>query len=150
MSESDEFWMRRALQLADRAMSLDEVPVGAVLVLAETEVGTGFNRSISSCDPSAHAEMVALRAAGLRLNNYRLPQTTLYVTMEPCPMCLGAALHARVGRVVFGASDTRWGAAGSVLNLACGGDFNHSLRVTGGVLAMEAAGRLQQFFRARR
>ena len=151
MSELDEYWMARALDLADRAAAMGEVPVGAVIVLADAEIGAGFNRPIASYDPTAHAEIVALRAAGARLGNYRLPGTTLYVTMEPCPMCLGAMLHARIARVVFGATDTRWGAAGSILDLTrCGGAFNHTLSITGGVLAEEASARLRRFFRARR
>ena len=148
--QTDVHWMQRALSLADRAAELGEVPVGAVVVREGIEIGAGFNRPISTSDPSAHAEMVALRAAALGQQNYRLPDTTLYVTMEPCPMCLGAIVHARVKRVVFGAADTRWGAAGSVLSLDAAGLFNHDLEVSGGVLAEEAAGRLKSFFKARR
>ena len=106
-----------ALSLADKAKVAGEVPVGAVVVFDEREIGAGFNRPISTADPSAHAEIVALRAAAKALGNYRLPGTTLYVTLEPCPMCAGAIVQARVDRVVFGAADDRWGAAGSVFDV---------------------------------
>lgn len=148
---SDIRWMRRALELAALAGQRGEVPVGAV-VIDETgaEIGAGYNRPIASRDPSAHAEMVALRAAAIARDNYRLPATTLYVTMEPCPMCFGALVQARVATVVYGASDTRWGALGSVVNLTEAAPLNHRLALRGGVLADEAAAMLRAFFKARR
>ena len=142
--------MTRALAFADRAAECGEVPVGAVVVLDGEEIGSGFNRPIMACDPSAHAEVVALRAAAIRQSNYRLPGSTLYATMEPCPMCFGALVQARVARVVYGATDSRWGVLGSVIDLGQAGHFNHQVDVTGGVLADECAGRLRQFFRSRR
>ena len=146
----DERWMRKALELADLGAARGEVPVGAVLVRDGAELGCGYNRPIGSHDPSAHAEIVAIRAAAIHEANYRLPGTTLYVTLEPCPMCLGALIHARVSRVVFGAPDLRWGAAGTVLDLGAPGQFNHHMTVTGGVLAEAAGERLRAFFKARR
>lgn len=149
MSETD--WMHRALALAGRAAELGEVPVGALLVRDDTVVGEGFNRPIANHDPSAHAEIQALRDAGQRLGNYRLPGTTLYVTLEPCVMCAGAIIHARVERVVYGASDPRAGACGSVFDLLpSDGRFNHHTRCKGGVLAAECGEQLRAFFRARR
>jgi tRNA(adenine34) deaminase len=148
---TDEDWMRRALALAERAAAQGEVPVGAVLVLDGEAVGEGYNRPIGEHDPSAHAEIRALREAGRRLGNYRLPDTTLYVTLEPCPMCAGAAVHARVARVVFGAPDPRSGACGSVFDLLPSNQrFNHRSECTGGVLEAECADLLRAFFRARR
>ncbi len=143
--------MRRALELAACAESAGEVPVGAVLVAGERIVGEGWNRPIGVQDPTAHAEIVALRAAADALGNYRLPGTTLYVTLEPCPMCAGAIVHARVERVVFGALDPRSGAAGSRFDLLPSDErFNHYTRCEGGVLAEESAELLRRFFRARR
>jgi tRNA(adenine34) deaminase len=127
------------------------VPVGAVLVRDGQVVGEGWNRPIAANDPTAHAEIQALRAAAQHLGNYRLPGTTLYVTLEPCPMCAGAIVHARVGRVVFGAPDPRSGAAGSVFDLLpSDARFNHRTEVQGGVAAAEAGRMLKAFFRARR
>ena len=146
----DEAWMRQALALANQAATRGEVPVGALVVRAGESIGRGYNRPITACDPSAHAEMVAVRAAAICTGNYRLPGATLYVTLEPCPMCMGVIIHSRLARVVFAASDSRWGAAGSVLTLAQPGRFNHDLEVTGGVLAEPAAACLKRFFRARR
>ena len=143
--------MRQALALARRAEEAGEVPVGALLVRDGTVVGEGWNRPIGEHDPTAHAEIQALRDAGRRLGNYRLPDTTLYVTLEPCPMCAGAIVHARVARVVYGATDPRAGAAGSVFDLLpSDARFNHRTACEGGVLAEEAARMLQEFFRARR
>lgn len=142
--------MRRALDLARRAAAAGEVPVGAVLVMDEEALGEGWNQSISACDPTAHAEIVALRAASARIGNYRLPGSTLYVTLEPCPMCAGALVHARVARVVFGAADPRAGAAGTVFDLLRSAALNHRAEVTDGVLAEECATLLREFFRARR
>jgi tRNA(adenine34) deaminase len=148
----DEHWMRQALALADRAETeFDEVPVGAVLVSADGEMlGEGFNRTIGSHDPSAHAEIVALRQAGQRLQNYRLPGTTLYVTLEPCAMCAMALVHARVGRVVYAASDPKTGAAGSVFDLLGSDRHNHRIRIDAGVLGQEAGQRLSDYFRRKR
>ncbi len=143
--------MRRALELASHAEAQGEVPVGAVLVLGGEIVGEGWNQPIGRHDPSAHAEIMALRDAGRRLGNYRLPETTLYVTLEPCPMCAGAIVHARVGKVIYAASDPRSGAAGSVFDLLPSDQrFNHVTEAEGGLLAEESAELLRQFFRARR
>ena len=146
----DVRWMERALALAREAAAAGEVPVGAVLVRDGALVAEGRNRPIADHDPTAHAEIVALRAAGRRLANYRLPGTTLYVTLEPCTMCVGAMVHARVQRLVFGAPDPRTGAAGSVIDLARAPFHNHRLAVTGGVLAEASAELLRDFFRRRR
>ena len=147
----DEGFMQHALELARHAEAQGEVPVGAVLVLEDEIIGEGWNQPIGRHDPSAHAEIMALRDAGRRQQNYRLPETTLYVTLEPCPMCAGAIVHARVGKVVFGASDPRSGAAGSVFDLLPSDrGFNHLTEAEGGLLAEESAGLLRQFFRARR
>ena len=144
--------MRRALELARSAEVAGEVPVGAVLVASDGQIiGEGWNQPIGAHDPTAHAEIVALRAAANAEGNYRLPGTTLYVTLEPCPMCAGAIVHARVERVVFGAVDPRSGAAGSVFDLLPSDErFNHYTRCEGGVLAQESADMLRRFFRARR
>jgi tRNA(adenine34) deaminase len=142
--------MWRCLALAGWAQAQGEVPVGAVLVKDDALVAEGWNRSISSSDPSAHAEIVALREAGRVLGNYRLCGTTLYVTLEPCPMCVGALIHARVGRLVFGAPDPKSGAAGSVFDLIDLPRHNHRIAVTGGVLEGACAEQLRAFFRARR
>lgn len=143
--------MRRALDLARRAEAEGEVPVGALIVAGGQVIGEGWNRPIVANDPTAHAEVVALRAAASALENYRLPGTTLYVTLEPCTMCAGAIIHARIDRVVFGATDPRAGAAGSVFDLLpSDGRFNHSTACEGGVLAEECGELLRAFFRARR
>jgi len=142
--------MRHALALAARADAEDEVPVGAVVVLNNQIIGEGFNAPISRSDPTAHAEVQALRAAATRMANYRLPGTTLYVTLEPCVMCVGAILHARVARVVFGAADPKTGAAGTVIDLFAASRLNHHARVVGGVLADECGAQLRAFFARRR
>ncbi len=143
--------MQRAIQLARQAEAHGEVPVGAVLVRDGEIIGEGWNQPIGACDPSAHAEIMALRDAGQRLGNYRLTDTTLYVTLEPCPMCAGAIVHARVGRVVFAACDPRGGAAGSMFDLLpSDGRFNHQTMCEGGLLAVEAGEMLRDFFRTRR
>jgi tRNA(adenine34) deaminase len=147
---SDVAFMRRALELARRAGEEREVPVGAVLVHQEAVIGEGWNRPIASSDPTAHAEIVAMRAAALRQQNYRLENATLYVTLEPCAMCLGAALNARVARVVFGAWDPKAGACGSVLDLARIPAVAHGLDVFGGVCGDESSALLRRFFEARR
>ncbi|MHB1245624.1 MAG: tRNA adenosine(34) deaminase TadA [Sulfuriferula sp.] len=146
----DEFYMRKALQLARQAWDAGEVPVGALVVLDDFIVGRGYNAPISRHDPSAHAEMMALRDASQQLGNYRLPGVSLYVTLEPCAMCAGAIMHARVARVVFGAADLKTGAAGSVLNLFAETRLNHHANVTSGVLAAECGAMLSDFFAERR
>ncbi|MCA3131661.1 MAG: tRNA adenosine(34) deaminase TadA [Rhodocyclaceae bacterium] len=142
--------MREALALAGQGAEAGEVPVGALLVLDGQVVGRGFNAPIGRHDPSAHAEMLALRDAAAALGNYRLPGSTLYVTLEPCAMCAGAMLHARVARVVFGAPDPKTGACGSVVNLFAEPRLNHHASVSGGVLAEECGQVLRDFFRGRR
>ena len=147
---NDEYWMRRALDLAERAQAEGEVPVGAVLVMGDDCIGEGWNRSISVHDPSAHAEITALRAGAARVRNYRLPGATLYVTLEPCAMCAGAVILARIKRLVFAAADPRTGAAGSVFNILQSSQLNHRVELTDGVLEQEAATLLHTFFRNRR
>jgi tRNA(adenine34) deaminase len=148
---ADLAWMQVALAQAVLAQQLGEVPVGAVLVDARGEqLATGFNRTIIDHDPTAHAEIVALRAGAKQVQNYRLPGASLYVTLEPCAMCLGAMLHARLARVVFGAPDPKTGVCGSVLNLALEKQLNHHTQVEGGVLAQECGDTLRQFFKERR
>jgi tRNA(adenine34) deaminase len=147
---SDTGYMRLALELAARAAAAGEVPVGAVVVQDGVVVGRGYNQPISSADPSAHAEIMALRDAGRTLGNYRLPGCALYVTLEPCVMCSGAIQHARIGRVVYGARDAKTGACGSVVDLFAEARLNHHAAVTDGVLADEAAALLQRFFAERR
>ncbi len=142
--------MRQALTLAQRARSEGEVPVGAVLVRDGAVLGEGWNRTIAEHDPSAHAEMVALRAAGRAASNYRLPGTTLYVTLEPCAMCAMALVHARVQRVVYAATDPKTGAAGSVFDTLISDKHNHRIAVEAGLCAEEAGDLLRQFFRERR
>jgi tRNA(adenine34) deaminase len=142
--------MRRALELARAAGAAGEVPVGAVLVVDGVVIGEGWNRPIGSCDPTSHAEIEALRAGARQLGNYRLTGSTLYVTMEPCPMCAGAMVHARVGRVVYGCEDLRAGATGTVIDVLGSLAVNHRVSVTGGVLADDCRALLQGFFRARR
>ena len=147
---SDSEFMRRALLLAQRAAEEGEVPVGALLVLDDKIIGEGWNRPIASNDPTAHAEIVALRAGAAALNNYRVGAATLYATLEPCVMCMGAILNARVVRLVFGAWDAKAGACGSVLDLPREPRLAHGLDVFGGVCSEEAAGLLRQFFEGRR
>ena len=146
----DEAWMRRALALAERAAAEGEVPVGAVVVKDGVAIGEGWNRPIATNDPTAHAEMLALRAAATHSGNYRLTNAVLYVTLEPCAMCAGAMVHARIARVVFGAADPKAGAAGSVFDLLRSPRLNHVAEVTCGVLAQECGAKLTEFFRARR
>jgi len=149
-SETDAYWMRQALAQAQAAGQAGEVPVGAVVVRGGEVIATGRNAPVQGHDPTAHAEIVALRAAAQRLGNYRLEGCTLYVTLEPCAMCSGAMLHARVPRVVFGAQDPKTGAAGSVVDLFASPQLNHQTQVQGGVLADECAALLAAFFRERR
>jgi tRNA(Arg) A34 adenosine deaminase TadA len=151
-SDTDTHWMRHALALAARAeLEDDEIPVGAMLVAADgTVLGEGWNRNITEHDPTAHAEIVAMRQAGLRLGNHRLLGTTLYVTLEPCAMCAMAMVHARVARVVYAASDPKTGAAGSVFDLLADPRHNHRVQVQGGLLGDEAGQRLVDYFRRKR
>jgi tRNA(adenine34) deaminase len=146
----DVDFMRRALDLARRAALDNEVPVGALLVLDEEVIGEGWNRPIGSHDPTAHAEIAALRDGAQRMRNYRLAKTTLYVTLEPCAMCMGAVLNARVSRVVFGAWDPKAGACGSVIDLPREPKLTHRIDVFGGVCSDESALLLREFFEARR
>lgn len=150
-SATDVQYMRRALQLAAHARDAEnEVPVGAVLVLGEEIVGLGWNRNITLHDPTAHAEIMAMRAAGEKVTNHRLSGATLYVTLEPCAMCAMAMIHARLGRVVYAAADPKTGAAGSVFDTLLDARHNHRVEVAGGLLAEESAALLRGFFRARR
>ncbi len=147
---ADLKWMQHALALAVHAETEGEVPVGAVIVRDDCVIAEGWNQPVMNHDPTAHAEVMALRAAGLAEKNYRLLGTTLYVTLEPCVMCAGAIIHARVGRVVYGATDPRVGAAGSAFSLLGSDQFNHLVQVKGGVLENECSGLLRRFFKARR
>ena len=147
---TDEAFMRRALELAQLAQEEGEVPVGAVVVLEEKVLGEGWNRPLAASDPTAHAEIQAMRAASSALSNYRLTGATLYVTLEPCVMCAGAMFHARIGRVVFGASDPKTGAAGSIVDLFKNEKLNHHAQLHGGVLASECGALLSRFFASRR
>ena len=146
----DQKWMAYALSLADRAESLDEIPVGAVLVKDNIVVAEGWNLSIANHDACGHAEIMALREGGKNIQNYRLIDCTLYVTLEPCPMCAGALVHARVKRLVYGAGDYKTGAAGSVFNLLRSEKLNHQVEVTAGVLAEQCAAKISRFFKRRR
>jgi tRNA(adenine34) deaminase len=147
---NDDDFMGVAFDLAREAASLGEVPVGAIVVREGAIVGRGCNQPISRHDPTAHAEVMALRDAAARLGNYRLPGCTLYVTLEPCAMCIGAIFHARISRVVFGARDPKTGAAGSVIDLFGVEKLNHHAEITGGVMAEECGALLSEFFAARR
>jgi tRNA(adenine34) deaminase len=147
---NDTDWMRHALELARRAAAQGEVPVGAVLVQKGELIGMGWNRPITSSDPTAHAEIVALRDAAARIGNYRLIESTLYVTLEPCIMCVGAIVHARVQRLVFGASDPKSGAVGGAVDALGASYLNHRVRWESGLLAEECGGVLREFFQARR
>ena len=149
-SSRDVDFMHRALELAQRAALDAEVPVGALLIRGDEVIGEGWNRPIMSQDPTAHAEVVALRAAAQRLRNYRLERTTLYVTLEPCAMCMGAVLNARVSRVVFGAWDPKAGACGSIIDLPREPKLTHRVDVFGGVCSDESAALLRDFFESRR
>ena len=150
MSNTDIEWMREALALAREAGAADEVPVGALVVRDGEVLGRGFNRPIGGHDPSAHAEIMAMRDAAQGLGNYRLVDCTLYVTLEPCVMCAGAIMHARIARVVFGAPDPKTGACGSVVDLFAEPRLNHHAQVQGGVLSDQSAALLSSFFAARR
>ena len=147
---TDEHWMQHALSLADRAEQEGEVPVGAVLIKDNEIIAEGWNHPIAEHDPTAHAEIMALRAGARKIENYRLIDTTLYVTLEPCVMCAGAIIHARVGKVVFGASDPKTGAAGSLFDILGTEKLNHKVQVEGNVLEQECAEKLKSFFQSRR
>jgi len=149
-AEDDLYWMQYALQLADKAEQSGEIPVGAVLVKDGVVLGEGWNQSIQLHDPSAHAEMMAIRQAAKKMGNYRLIDCTLYVTLEPCAMCAGLLVHSRVKRLVFGAKDAKTGATGSVLDIVRHPVLNHQLDVLDGPLAQQCADKLSEFFRRRR
>lgn len=149
-AETDRAWMAHALEMAQRAEARGEVPVGAVLVVGGQIVARGHNRNITDCDPSAHAEMIALREAGRTLGNHRLPGATLYVTLEPCVMCAGAMIHARIERLVFGAHDPKTGAAGGRFDILADERHNHRVAVMGGCEERACAEMLKSFFRSRR
>ena len=148
--ESDVFWMQHAFTLAERAESEGEVPVGAIVVYNNEIIGEGWNRPIIDNDPTAHAEIMALRSAAKNINNYRLLDTTLYVTLEPCIMCTGAIIHSRVKRVVYGAKDLKAGAVDSAFTILGTDCLNHKVEVIGGVLAAEGGQILTDFFRKKR
>ncbi len=151
MDTTDEKFMRLAIKEAVKAWRRDEVPVGAALISESGEIlARGHNRTITHYDPSAHAEIIALRRACLKIRNYRLLKTTLYVTAEPCPMCMGALVHARVARVVFGTYDLKWGAAGSLYNFADDGRLNHAIEITAGVCQKDCQKLIKKFFREKR
>lgn len=150
LTSEDSHWMQEALMLAKTAVEAKEVPVGALLVLDKQIIGRGWNQPISACDPTAHAEIIAMRTAARDLGNYRLPAATLYVTLEPCAMCAGAMIQARVKRLVFGAFDPRAGAVGSVFNILQEKKLNHHVDCMGGVLQQECGEVLRNFFRERR
>ena len=150
MNARDEHWMREALRCAKQARDAGEVPVGAVLVCNDEMIGQGWNCPISRHDPTAHAEVMALRDAAQRSQNYRLPNATLYVTIEPCTMCVGALVHARVARLVYGSNEPKAGVVASQTHLLESAWFNHRVQVQGGVLAEECRSLMQDFFQARR
>ena len=147
---NDKDWMRRAFALAKKAEAQDEVPVGAVIVYEEKIIGEGWNQPVSSNDPTAHAEIMALRAASAHLENYRLPGSTLYVTLEPCTMCAGAIIHTRVSRLVFAVADPKIGACGSVFNLLQTDRLNHKVEIEKGIMEEECRSLIQTFFREKR
>ncbi|WP_373567317.1 tRNA adenosine(34) deaminase TadA [Xenorhabdus yunnanensis] len=147
---SDEYWMRQAMNLAMQAQAKGEIPVGAVLVADNKVIAEGFNHPITDHDPTAHAEIIALRKGGIQLQNYRLLNTTLYVTLEPCVMCAGAMVHSRIQRLVYGANDMKTGAAGSLIDILRHPGMNHQIEITAGVLAEECSTMLSSFFKQRR
>lgn len=149
-STIDQKWMAMALQCAQQASATGEVPVGAVLVRGTELISACGNAPISKIDPTAHAEILALREGAEKIANYRLPGTTLYVTLEPCIMCMGAIIHARVSRLVFGAADPKTGGAGSLYNIGRDGRLNHNLEVVGGIMATQCGQLIKEFFKARR
>ncbi|WP_100642185.1 tRNA adenosine(34) deaminase TadA [Alteromonas facilis] len=144
------YWMRQAIALAARAQAQGEVPVGALVVKENEVIGEGWNQPITLNNPSAHAELMAIQQAAAHLENYRIPDTTLYVTLEPCPMCAGLMVHARIANLVFGAFDQKTGCAGSIMNLTRNPLLNHQINVIGGVLADECSTQISEFFKLRR
>ena len=146
----DAKWMQRAFELAQKAKTHNEVPVGAVIVYEDKIIGEGWNQPITSNDPSAHAEIVALRQAGQTLNNYRLPGVVMYVTLEPCAMCAGAMVHARISKLIYAVDDPRTGACGSVFNLLQSDELNHKVEIEKGVMEDECRALIQDFFKAKR
>jgi len=151
MSELDENWMWRALHVARDALKIGEVPVGAIIVDSNDRIlATASNRTIANIDPTAHAEILALRTAALRVGNYRVTDSTMYTTIEPCVMCAGALVNARIKRLVFGAHDERFGAVETHFQLCSSSDLNHRIEITSGVLAKECRALMQDFFQARR
>lgn len=147
----DDYWMRKALLLAEKAEAQGEVPVGALIVIDDEVFAEGYNKPITTHDPTSHAEIEAIRSAGVSLKNYRLSGATLYVTLEPCVMCAGAIIHARIGRLVYGAKDPKAGAAGSLFGLLPPDNrFNHKLEVTSGVMSPQCSAQLSSFFKRRR
>src|SRR5579883_2708249 len=149
-SDQDIIWMQRAIQLAEYAAMQEEVPVGAILVLNDQVIGEGYNQPISQCDPTAHAEIMALRAGAERIGNYRLLNTTLYVTLEPCLMCAGAMVHARIERLIYGAKDAKAGVIASQAQLLDSPFLNHKVKHEGGLLAEPCGAILSRFFESRR
>lgn len=151
MFEQDEFWMRLAIDAAEAAREAGEIPIGACLVDKSGELlATAGNRTITDSDPTAHAEILVLRQAGARIGNYRLTETALYTTIEPCAMCAGALVNARIEKLIFGAHDIRFGAVESVFQICNTSSLNHQIEITAGVLAEECRALMQDFFRARR
>lgn len=148
--QEHQHWMQQALQLAEKAQSMNEVPVGAVLVKDEQIIGRGFNQPITNHDPSAHAEIIALREAGQTLKNYRLINTTMYVTLEPCAMCAMAMVHARVEQIVFATREPRTGAGGSLYQLLQHSGHNHKIEIVEGVMQEESSNMLKKFFKEKR
>ncbi len=147
---NDELWMRKAIEYAIKAQETGEVPVGAIIVKDNTIIGTGYNRPIQTNDPTSHAEIMAIRDAANNLNNYRIPGTTLFVTLEPCSMCVGAMIHSRIKRLVFGASDPKTGAVGGVSNLLDINQHKHHIEFTSGILKYQCGEILKSFFKLRR
>jgi tRNA(adenine34) deaminase len=147
---TDEKWMQRAFDLAKKAEAQDEVPVGAAIVYEDQIIGEGWNQPISSDDPTAHAEIMALRDAGNKIGNYRLPNATIYVTLEPCTMCAGAIIHARLSRLVYAVDDPKTGACGSVFNLLQTEELNHKVEIEKGVMEEESRNLIQSFFKEKR
>ena len=147
---NDKDWMQRAFELAQKAGIQDEVPVGAVIVYEDKIIGEGWNQPVSSNDPTAHAEIMALRDAGKKIGNYRLPDATMYVTLEPCTMCAGAIIHARIAKLVYAVEDPKTGACGSVFNLLQTDKLNHKVEIKKGVMEKECRALIQSFFREKR
>jgi tRNA(adenine34) deaminase len=150
LTEHDELWMEEAIRCAQRALEAGEVPIGAIVVCNQNIVGRGWNRNITDSDPTAHAEILALREAGATVGNHRLAECELFVTIEPCPMCAGAMVHARIKRLIYGADDPKAGAVHSVMQVLNHSGLNHRMEIIGGVLAGRGADLLQTFFRNRR